>query len=117
MKSEGLAELDPLFAGPEKAGLAPCRTVQQEPTAFRRDSPTSHHSHERAGLDGMSLGELPPPLPHLRSVVASVAQTDTSSATTQDHIQGFGLAHPNTYPINNLLELVKGLDSELVQDI
>lgn len=46
-----------------------------------------------------------------------MAQTDTSSATTQDHIQGFGLAHPNIYPINNLLELVKGLDSELVQGI
>lgn len=116
MKSEGLAELDPLFAGPEKAGLAPCRTVQQEPTALRRDSPTSHHSHERAVLDGMSLGELAPPLPHLRSV-ASVAQTDTSSATTQDHTQGFGLAHAKIYPINNPLELVKGLDSELVQGI
>lgn len=46
-----------------------------------------------------------------------MAQTDTSSATTQDQIQGFGLAHPNIYPINNLLELVKGLDSELVQGI
>ncbi|ERE89467.1 small conductance calcium-activated potassium channel protein 2 [Cricetulus griseus] len=28
----------------------------------------------------------------------------TKSATSQTHIQGFELAHPNTYPISDLLE-------------
>lgn len=28
----------------------------------------------------------------------------SSSDTSQDQIQGFGLAHPNIYPINELLE-------------
>ena len=34
----------------------------------------------------------------------------TSSATTQAQIQGFELAHPNIYPICELLEHMKGLD-------
>jgi hypothetical protein len=33
---------------------------------------------------------------------------DDHSATTQAQIQGSELAHPNTYPINELLDLVKG---------
>lgn len=33
----------------------------------------------------------------------------TNSATTQAQIQGFALAHPNIYPICELLKLTKGL--------
>ena len=33
----------------------------------------------------------------------------TSSDTSQAQIQGFELAHPNIYPINELLECMKGL--------
>ncbi|KAL6035210.1 hypothetical protein STEG23_012045 [Scotinomys teguina] len=39
--------------------------------------------------------------------VIPVAQT--SSSTTQTHVLGLGLAHPNIYPICDLLEFMKGL--------
>lgn len=37
-----------------------------------------------------------------------IASRLTSSATIQVHIRGFELAHPNIYPIYELLEHVKG---------
>ena len=43
------------------------------------------------------------------SVGWSLCRRLTSSATTQVHILDLDLAHPNIYPILDLLESVKGL--------
>lgn len=63
-----------------------------------------HHRHGRTDPDG--IGGVGKPVPPLTS--AWVSQ-NWPTKLSKVHIQGLGLAHPNTYPIYVLLGHMKGL--------
>lgn len=74
----------------------------------RRASPTPHHRHGRPGSNVRFHGRVGL-APYLAWWGRSQHPRLTKSSTTKTHIQGFKLAHPNIYPIFDLLECLKGL--------
>lgn len=77
--------------------------------ALKNCSPTltstliPHHGHGRTGPDGIGVGKLVLPL------TSAWVSRNWPIQLAKVHIQGLGLARPNTYPIYVLLGHMKGL--------
>lgn len=109
MNAEGHAKLAPLLAGPGKAGTPLHWALPQELTpALWRDSPPLTMSRRNRPVR-MNRVELT--LPFTRGRWPQGPRLNmNSTAITQAHIQGLGLAHHKIYPIYILLERMKGPD-------
>lgn len=71
--------------------------MEQLATTLKRDGPTPHHGHGRAGTDGMGPGEL---TLHL----TWGGQYQQHRLTAQVLPRPTALAHTNFYPICDLME-------------